>query len=119
MLTQYFYGIVRRKSTNAITPAATATSANSSPYTVSTPISNEVTDAEMAAPIDNWPQNRAVLHGGGTVPSGLLQPPGRSSSAVMSVPKAGQPTKIAKADKPHPIPTAKCKTRVAAEAKAG
>jgi hypothetical protein len=38
-------------------------------------------------------QNLDVFQGGRTVPSGLLQPPGTSSSAVISVPAKGQPTK--------------------------
>ena len=46
--------------------------------------------------------NEYVRHGGGMVPSGLLQPLGRSLSAVMSVPRRGQPTKLANAESPHP-----------------
>ena len=38
------------------------------------------TTADIANPVDICPQKRAVRQGGGMVPSGLLQPPGRSSS---------------------------------------
>lgn len=77
------------------------------------------TTADIAKPVDSCPQKGAVRQGGGIVPSGLLQPPGRSSSAVIRVPRRGQPTKIAKAESPHPRPVAKWTTRVNPEPSAG
>src|SRR5687768_3099380 len=57
------------------------------------PASHAKPIAAIASPPANCPQNGASSHGGRTLPSGLLQPPGRSSSAVTSVPTRGHPTK--------------------------
>ena len=92
-------------------PAARPATANSSPTLVRKPNSKAATKADIAKPVDSYPQKGAVRQGGGIVPSGLLQPPGRSSSAVTRVPRRGQPTKIAKAESPHPRPVAKWTTR--------
>lgn len=51
-------------------------------------------------PITICPQNGVSNHGGRAVPSGLLQPPFRSSSSVTRVPTSGQPTKKMRSDTP-------------------
>ena len=56
--------------------------------------------AEAATPADICPQKGAASQGGRTLPSGLLQPPGKSSSIVINVPPRGQPTKNSRNAKP-------------------
>lgn len=110
---------LRRRSAKARAPATEPANANASPELVRKPVSKAATRQDIPKPANICPQNRAVRQGGGTVPSGLLQPPGRSSSAVTRVPTRGQPTKLANAESPHPRPVAKWSTRVTAEPNAG
>src|ERR1044071_5909389 len=63
--------------------------------------SNAPNAPAIAKPNTIRPQKGAVRHSGVCVPSGLLQPPGRSSSNVTSVPMSGQPTNAARAASSH------------------
>src|SRR5207248_9384794 len=77
----------------AMNAAATATIQRRPPCTDRQPASIAKPVVETASPAKICPQNGASSHGGRTDGSGLLQPPGRSSSSVTSVPPSGQPTK--------------------------